>query len=61
MKNIRNIHPKKTVIIISHRINTLKNCDKIIVLNNGEIVGDDSYKKLLKSNSYFKKLTSGKI
>ena len=61
MKNIRNIHPKKTVIIISHRINTLKSCDKIIVLNNGEIVGDDSYKKLLKSNSYFKKLTSGKI
>lgn len=61
MRNIKNIHPKKTVIIISHRINTLKSCDKIIVLNNGEIVGDDSYKKLLKNNSYFKKLTSGKI
>jgi len=61
MKNIRNINPKKTIIIISHRISTLKNCDKIIVLNNGEVVGEGSYKKLLKSSNYFSKLTSGKI
>ena len=61
MKNIRNINPKKTIIIISHRISTLKNCDKIIVLNNGEVVGEGSYKKLLKSSNYFSKLISGKI
>ena len=37
----------KTIFIIAHRITTLKNCDKIIELKNGEIAGVHSYHELI--------------
>lgn len=37
----------KTMLIISHRLNTIKNCDKIIVLKDGEIVSIGAHKELL--------------
>ncbi len=36
-----------TVIIIAHRLNTLKNCDNIFKLENGELVDQGSYDKLI--------------
>ena len=43
-----------TVITIAHRIKTILNSDKIIVLDNGNVVEYDSPKKLLSNkNSYF--------
>lgn len=43
LENIKNMH--KTTLIITERINTIKNCDKIIVLNNNtiEAFGDEKY------------------
>jgi ABC-type multidrug transport system fused ATPase/permease subunit len=43
----------RTSIVISHRLNSIINADRILVLQDGEIVGDDSYDKLIKSNSAF--------
>ncbi len=40
----------KTMIIIAHRISTLKNVDKIFVFEKGEIVEEGSYDKLLKNS-----------
>ena len=45
-----------TVITIAHRIKTIINYDKIIVLNNGEIVEIDSPKKLLDKKGLFYQL-----
>ena len=56
MKSIKNLRNKKTVIIIAHRLNTLKVCDKIYLLSNGTISGSGSYQYLLKKNKYFQKL-----
>jgi ABC-type multidrug transport system fused ATPase/permease subunit len=45
---------KKTVISIAHRISTLKNVDKVIVFEEGEIVEEGTYKELSKNvNSKF--------
>tara|TARA_Y100001935_G_C17254340_1_gene482791 strand:- start:836 stop:1333 length:498 start_codon:yes stop_codon:yes gene_type:complete len=46
----------RTVIIIAHRLNTIKEVDKIIVLNDGEIIETGSHSELLKNDSEYKKL-----
>lgn len=44
---------EKTVITIAHRISTLKNSDRIIVLENGKIVEEGNFKKLEEDNKSF--------
>lgn len=43
----------RTLIIIAHRFSTIKNCDKIAILSNGQITGYDSHENLIKSNSAY--------
>lgn len=56
MKNIINLLKKRTIIIIAHRLETIKDVDNIYVLSNGKIVEFGKYNGLLKKNGYFKKL-----
>ena len=37
MKEIYDVSKDRTLIIIAHRLTTLKDCDRIFVINNGEI------------------------
>ncbi|AWU43980.1 ABC transporter ATP-binding protein [Blattabacterium sp. (Cryptocercus kyebangensis)] len=46
----------KTSIIISHRLSTLKNVDKILVLNNGVLVEKGPHKDLIQLNGYYAEL-----
>ena len=39
------IFKEKTIISIAHRINTLKNCDKIYCVNNGKVVDEGNFNK----------------
>jgi ATP-binding cassette subfamily B protein len=43
MKAIANLDQDLTVIIIAHRVSTLEYCNKIIELNNGNLINYDSY------------------
>ncbi len=45
---------KRTAIVIAHRLSTIKNCDEIMVLNQGEIIELGSHKNLMaREGSYF--------
>ena len=46
----------KTLFIISHNFSTIKNCDKIIFLDNGKIEAIGSYTELIRKNQKFAKL-----
>lgn len=46
----------RTCIIISHRLSTIKYCNKIAVLADGEIKGYDNHDSLMKSNSVYRDL-----
>lgn len=46
----------KTGVVIAHRLSTVIDADKIIVMDHGEIVGVGTHKELLKSSQYYKKL-----
>lgn len=56
MKNIVSKLENKTIIIIAHRMDTIKDVDKIYVLNNGVIVEEGKYSELLELDGYFSRL-----
>lgn len=55
--SIDKISKEKTSIFIAHRLSTIVNVDKIIVLNNGEIIEQGNHNELMKnSDGYYSKL-----
>jgi len=46
----------KTVLMIAHRLTTVKRCDRIIVLDKGQMVGCDSWDALMAGNASFERL-----
>ena len=56
LKNLKNFTTKKTTVIVSHRISSLKHADKIIVLENGEIIQQGKHSDLIESKGYYKEL-----
>lgn len=56
MENIVKKLENKTLIIIAHRLETIKDVDTIYVLKDGEIKEEGSYKDLLDKNGYFMEL-----
>lgn len=57
-ESIDKISEDYTIIIVAHRLSTIKNCSKIYILNHGEIVDSGSHSALLKRNKDYKKLYS---
>ena len=48
----------RTSIVIAHRLSTVANLDRIIVLEDGKIVEQGTHKELLKKDGAYKKLWS---
>jgi ABC-type multidrug transport system fused ATPase/permease subunit len=48
----------KTVLMIAHRLSTVKRCDRIIVLDKGQLVGCDTWDALMAENTAFRKIAS---
>ena len=46
----------RTVIIIAHRLSTLRHADKILVLKNGSIVESGTHEELLKKENLYYEL-----
>ena len=51
---------KKTVLLIAHRISTVKDCDQILVLEKGRMVGIGSYDALYRDNDVFRRLVDAR-
>ena len=45
-----------TCIMIAHRLSTIRSCDKIVVIENGKIIGIGTHEELLKTNTLYQKL-----
>ena len=57
-KNVFKKESTSTKIIISHRVSTLKYCDNIIVLKDGEIIQSGNHNKLKNEAGYYKEIYS---
>ena len=60
-KNILNNIPDCTKIVISHRISTVKYCDKIIVINDGKKVEEGNHLKLVENGGYYYEIYNQQI
>jgi ATP-binding cassette subfamily B protein len=56
LTNLFQFCQNKTTIIVSHRVSSAKNADKIIILEDGEIIQQGSHFQLLNEEGYYKEL-----
>lgn len=56
MDAIYDFSGSKTVIMIAHRLSTVKKCDVIYIMQNGLVIDSGSFVELCESNSSFRKL-----
>jgi len=56
LTNLDEFSKNKTTFIISHRVSSAKNADKIIVLEHGEIIQQDTHNQLITTKGYYKNL-----
>ena len=49
----------KTIIMIAHRLSTVKICDRIVVLDKGRQIGEGSFEDLSENNAMFRKMLTG--
>ncbi|WP_315985579.1 peptidase domain-containing ABC transporter [Xenorhabdus bovienii] len=54
--NMANIAQGRTVITIAHRLSTVRQCDRIIVLHQGQIIEQGSHEQLLQQGKQYRKL-----
>ena len=59
--NLKKYTKSATTLIVAQRIGTIMNADKIIVLDNGEIVGKGTHKELLKKCEVYKQIASSQL
>lgn len=54
LENLQQFFKNKTVIVVAHRLSTVKNADKIVVMDNGEITEEGTHSELiLKKGKYY--------
>jgi ATP-binding cassette subfamily B multidrug efflux pump len=56
LSNLENISKNKTTFIISHRVSSAKNADKIIILDAGKITQQGTHNQLITQEGYYKEL-----
>ena len=54
MNAIDSLRKDTTIILIAHRLTTIKNCDKIFLLDKGELVKQGTFIELIETSDLFK-------
>ena len=54
MDAISNLRQKITIILIAHRLTTVKNCDIIFLLDKGQVKDKGTFKELMQINDKFR-------
>jgi len=56
MDSINNLSGEKTIVIIAHRLKTVQKCNQIFFIDEGKIIDQGTYDKLVESNERFKNM-----
>lgn len=60
-QNLENDFKGRTQIVIAHRLSTVKNADRIIVLRNGEVVEEGNHAELIAQHGYYYQLIHNQL
>ena len=58
MEAVNNLGHRKTIILIAHRLSTVRNCDRIFLLERGHLMAHGTYDELVATNERFRALAS---
>ena len=58
IKSINNIQNIKTVVIVAHRLASVKNCHKIYFIDKGKIIDSGTFDELINKNESFRKMAN---
>ena len=61
IKSINNIQNIKTVVIVAHRLASVKNCHKIYFIDKGKIIDSGTFDELINKNESFRKMANVNI
>lgn len=61
LENLQTFFTNKTVVVVAHRLSTVKNADNIIVLQNGKIVEEGSHDVLSTKKGYYYELVKNQL
>jgi ABC-type multidrug transport system fused ATPase/permease subunit len=56
MEAVYELSAQITIIIIAHRLSTVKHCDCIYLIDKGDVVANGTYDELIANNAYFKQM-----
>lgn len=61
MENLDQFYKGRTVVVIAHRLSTVRNADQIIVMKDGEIVEEGHHNELTKNKGYYFELVKNQL
>jgi len=61
MKNLNSFFVGRTVIVVAHRLSTVKNADKIIVLDKGVVMEEGSHEELVAKQGPYYELVKNQL
>lgn len=61
MKNLQKFYKGRTVVVVAHRLSTVRNADKIVVLNQGKIVEIGSHEELVSQQGVYFQLIENQL
>jgi ATP-binding cassette, subfamily B, bacterial len=61
MENLQEFFKGKTVIVVAHRLSTVKNADKIVVLQDGEIIEEGNHEELASKRGKYYELVKNQL
>lgn len=56
IKAVEDLKGERTILMIAHRLTTVLNCDRIVMLDQGRVVGIGTYDQLIKDNEEFRRM-----
>ncbi|TVR83262.1 MAG: ATP-binding cassette domain-containing protein, partial [Rhodospirillales bacterium] len=59
MDAVRNLSHRKTIIMIAHRLSTVRHCDRIFMLERGRLSAAGTYDELIGSSGGFRAMAAG--